>query len=199
MLSLVKRSIALLMLLFCTPILAFLYVAVKLTSRGPFIFKQLRAGKDKIPFTFLKIRTMVEDAEKIKPTLAKLNEANGPVFKIRNDPRYTKLGKFLSHTGLDELPQLVNIIKGEMDFVGPRPLPVEEAKKIPKSYALRFEVLPGMTSPWIVKGAHKMSFEKWMRLDVNYARGKNPVGDVKIFLQTLFVIIRLITRKLLEK
>ena len=105
---------------------------VKIFSIGPVLFKQNRAGKFKKPFIIYKFRTMVTDAEKLKEAITNLNEADGPVFKIKNDPRYTLIGKFLAHTGLDELPQLINIVKGEMSFVGPRPLPINEANKIPK-------------------------------------------------------------------
>jgi lipopolysaccharide/colanic/teichoic acid biosynthesis glycosyltransferase len=194
-----KKLTALTLLTISTPILLLIYLAVKLTSKGPFIFVQRRAGKGKRPFYFYKIRTMVVDAERLKKSVYHLNEADGPVFKIRHDPRYTGVGKFLSHSGLDELPQLINIIKGEMDFVGPRPLPVTEAQKVPAKYKSRFDVLPGMTSPWIVEGAHSLSFAEWMKLDIEYAKNKNIFNDVKIFTKTLFVIMRLIIRSLLKK
>lgn len=193
-----KRTAALVLFLLSLPLLAFISVVVKLTSRGPFIFQQKRAGKNKKPFVFYKVRTMVERAEALKKGLRNLNEADGPVFKIRNDPRYTRVGKFLSHTGLDELPQLLNIVKGEMDFVGPRPLPIEEAKKVPKKYQERFRILPGMTSPWIVEGAHKLSFSRWMKLDIDYAKNKSLLGDLNIFAKTAFVIIGLIIKKILK-
>ncbi|OGG02906.1 hypothetical protein A2W14_00115 [Candidatus Gottesmanbacteria bacterium RBG_16_37_8] len=139
-------------------------------------------------FTLYKIRTMVKNAEKFKNKYRSLNEADGPVFKIRNDPRYTQVGRFLAYYGLDELPQLINIIKGEMSFVGPRPLPVEEALKIPKRYNMRFSVLPGITSSWVVAGAHKLSFRRWMEKDMEYIRKKSIWYDLKIILQTIYKI-----------
>ncbi len=161
-------------------------------SQGPFIFEQKRAGKNKKPFTLYKIRTMVVNAENIKSKISNLNEADGPVFKIKNDPRYTKIGKFLSHTGLDEIPQLINVIKGEMDFVGPRPLPVDEANKVPKKYERRFSILPGITSLWIIRGAHNLTFDQWMKLDMEYVVKKSISYDSEIFLTTLKRVIFLI-------
>lgn len=137
---------------------------------------------------------MIINAENLKHKITNLNEADGPVFKIRNDPRYTRIGKFLSHTGLDEMPQLVNIIKGEMDFVGPRPLPVKEAEKIPKKFEKRFSVLPGMTSPWIVRGAHSLTFDQWMKLDLDYVDKKIFLYDIQIFFETLKIVILLIIK-----
>jgi len=169
---------------------------IKLTSPGSFIFKQKRTGKNKKPFILYKIRTMVENAENLRSKIYYLNEADGPVFKIHNDPRYTKIGKFLSHTGLDEILQLINVIKGEMDFVGPRPLPTYEANKLPKKYERRFSVLPGMTSPWLINGAHMIPFNQWMELDINYVKNKTLLGDFKIFIKTVIIVISLILNKL---
>lgn len=176
-----------------------LFFLIRLTSDGPFIFKQKRAGKGKKPFELYKIRTMVVNAEDLKSKYKKYNQADGPVFKIKDDPRYTSLGKFLSHTGLDEMLQLVNIIKGEMDFVGPRPLPLAEAKKVDKKYERRFSVLPGITSPWIVNGAHNLSFKKWMELDLDYAEKKNIFLDLVIMFKTIVLIIGFIKRKIFYK
>lgn len=194
MISFAKKTLSLLILIILTPFILLFFLLVRLTSQGPFIFKQKRAGKNKKPFTLYKIRTMVENADNLKSNIYHLNEAEGPVFKIRNDPRYTKIGKFLSHTGLDEAPQLINIIKGEMDFVGPRPLPVDEADKVPKKYERRFSVLPGITSPWIVGGAHALSFNQWMQLDSEYVDKKSVIYDISIFIKTLKIIIMLIIK-----
>ncbi|OGH34383.1 MAG: hypothetical protein A3A47_04515 [Candidatus Levybacteria bacterium RIFCSPLOWO2_01_FULL_37_20] len=190
--NLISSFLALAILLLLTPIWFFLYIIVKATSRGPFIYKQRRLGKDKKPFTLYKIRTMVDEADNIKKNYVHLNEADGPVFKIRHDPRYTKVGKFLSHTGLDELPQLFNVVRGEMSFVGPRPLPVEEALKVPSKYRARFSVLPGITSSWILNGAHRLNFEDWMNLDLEYIKKKNLGVDIYIGLKTLLLLILLI-------
>ena len=133
---------------------------------------------------------MVENAEELKNKYSSLNEAQGPVFKIRHDPRYTPFGKFLAHTALDELPQFINIMKGEMVFVGPRPLPTNEAKSIPKKYNARYTVLPGLTSPWVIKGGHSLSFDQWMKLDCEYVKIKNPLLDTYIIFQTVVLLLK---------
>lgn len=195
----IEPIIALTFLVIISPFLGILYFLVKLTSPGPFFFKQKRAGKNKKPFTMYKIRTMVQDAENQRLKIKDQNEANGPVFKIRNDPRYTKIGKFLSHTAIDELPQLINIFKGEMSFVGPRPLPIDEANKIPKKYERRFSVLPGMTSSWIIRGAHKLTFKKWMELDLEYLKKKSFFYDLSIFIKTIITVLKLIFKKIFDE
>lgn len=183
-----ERFIALVMFVALSPLLLVFFILIKTTSRGPYLYIQKRTGKDMKPFWIYKIRTMVEGAEGLKSKVQSLNEADGPVFKIRQDPRYTKIGAFLSHTALDELPQLINIVKGEMAFVGPRPLPIEEAIKVPKKYHTRFSVLPGMTSTWIIEGAHALSFKRWMELDCEYARNKSVWMDIQILLRTIRVV-----------
>jgi len=192
-----ERLFAIFLLLLFSPLLLILYFVVRLTSKGSFLFKQKRAGKDKKPFWIYKIRTMVRNAEDLRSKIDDQNEADGPAFKIHNDPRYTKFGRFLAHTALDEIPQLMNIIKGEMSFVGPRPLPIDEAKKIPKKYEKRFTVLPGMTSLWIIHGADHKSFEKWMKLDLEYIKNKSFFYDIKILLVTVGLIIRLLVSKII--
>lgn len=181
------------------PFLIILFIFVKISSKGPFLFKQKRIGKDQKPFWIYKIRTMVINAENLKPKIINLNEADGPVFKIHNDPRYTKIGRFLSHTGLDELPQLINIIKGEMDFVGPRPLPVAEAKLIPQKYQKRFNVLPGITSPWVLQGAHKLSFREWMESDLAYIKNRSLWYDSTILGKSFLLVLTFIYKKLFNK
>jgi lipopolysaccharide/colanic/teichoic acid biosynthesis glycosyltransferase len=166
---------------------------------GHFIFKQKRAGKNNKPFWIYKIRTMVINAENLRSKIENLNEVDGPVFKIHNDPRYTKIGRFLSHTGLDELPQLINIIKGEMDFVGPRPLPIAEARLIPQKYQKRLDILPGITSPWILLGAHKLSFREWMESDLDYVQNKSIWYDSIQLARTVLLISNFIYKKLLNK
>jgi len=194
--KLLIQILAIILLIVISPLLFFLFLAVKLTTKGPFIFKQKRIGKDNKPFWIYKIRTMVIDAENQKSKIKKLNEVDGPVFKIYNDPRYTNIGKFLSHTGLDELPQLINIIKGEMDFVGSRPLPVAEAKLIPQKYQKRFSILPGITSPWILQGAHKLSFEEWMKSDLDYIENKSIWYDSIQLAKTFLLVLSFIYKKL---
>lgn len=190
------RILAVVFFILSLPLLLILFILVKLTSKGPFIFKQKRMGKDKKIFTIYKIRTMVEKADNLKSKFQNLNEADGPVFKIHDDPRYTKIGKFISHTGLDELPQLINVIKGEMSFVGPRPLPIEEALKVPKKYERRFSVLPGITSSWVVAGSHQLSFKQWMKLDLEYVNKRNIWYDLEIAVKTIFLILRSLYAKI---
>lgn len=185
-----ERLSALLFFILFLPVFAVLYIVVKLDSKGPFLFLQLRMGKDWRPFWMYKIRTMVEGAESLKPKVQRLNEADGPVFKIKNDPRYTRVGKYLSRIAIDELPQLINIAEGTMSFVGPRPLPLVEAYAVPKKYEKRFLVLPGMTSEWIIQGAHELSFKRWMELDCQYAKKRTFIGDINIFLRTVGVVCR---------
>lgn len=131
---------------------------------------------------------MVPNAERIKSRYKKLNEADGPVFKIRDDPRFTKFGKILSRTGLDELPQMINVIKGEMSVVGPRPLPVKEAKKLTKEQKIRELVKPGITSSWVTHGSHKLTFKKWMSLDKKYIEKATLVSDLSIIKDTVILI-----------
>jgi len=185
-----QRLIALFLLIFSSPFLAVMYIVVRITSNGPFIFQQIRLGKDKKPFIIYKIRTMEENAEIKKQKLLSLNERTGPVFKIRNDPRFTKVGKILSRSGLDELPQLINILKGDMVFVGPRPFPIDESEKIPRNYDKRFEVLPGITSSWVTQGPDRLSFDEWMSLDCEYVKNKNWTTDLHIGIKTILLIIR---------
>lgn len=139
-------------------------------------------------------------AEKEQKKLLPLNEADGPVFKIHNDPRHTRIGRFLFHTGLDELPQLVNVLKGEMAVVGPRPLPVGEEIKIAEKYqSVRRLVKPGLVSPWIVNGYHKMKFEDWMKSDVDYVAKKSVCGDAGLLAKSIFFVVRLIWKEIFYK
>lgn len=194
----IQRILAMFILIIFLPVLGLIWLAIKLEDGGAFFFKQKRAGKDKKPFVIYKIRTMVPGAEKLKEKYRHLNEASGPVFKIRKDPRHTRVGRFLAHTGLDELPQLINIIKGEMVFVGPRPLPLDEANKIPKKYEKRFKVLPGITSLWVVKGSHKLSYDEWMRLDLEYVKTESVTLDLKVAFLTVCLIFKSFLGKIEE-
>jgi len=190
----IQQGLALLLLGVFSPALLALYVLVKLDSEGPFVFRQKRLGKDKKPFWLYKIRTMAAGAEKEQTKLRDKNEADGPVFKIHNDPRHTRVGRFISHTGLDEMLQLVNIAKGEMAFVGPRPLPKKEAEKINKKYQKRFSVLPGITSPWVVNGAQHQDFKAWMELDLWYVKHKSLALDLQIIFKSAIMLLLLICK-----
>ncbi len=181
-LDMIVSSIALLLL---APLLAVVAVAVKLTSPGPVFFRQLRSGLGGRPFVCLKFRTMVVDAERRKAELMARNEQDGPAFKIRNDPRITRLGKFLRQTSIDELPQLWNVLCGDMTLVGPRPLPVAEAEACRGWLRRRQDVTPGLTCIWQVHGRSKVSFIEWVRMDLRYSRSRTLWHDLKLIVQTV--------------
>jgi lipopolysaccharide/colanic/teichoic acid biosynthesis glycosyltransferase len=159
----------------------------------PVFFDQKRIGLHGKPFTLFKFRTMRAGAEEEQKKYQKLNEASGPVFKIRDDPRFTPVGKFLAHTGLDELPQLYNVLAGDMALIGPRPLPVAEAAKLTKEQRKRHAVKPGIISPWVLDGYHRQTFDAWMRSDIGYAKNKSFLYDLTlagrtvVFLASLFI------------
>lgn len=183
-----QKLFAMILFIALLPLFIFLFLLIRLITQNNFIFQQKRVGKNKKKFTIYKIQTMIPNAEQLQDQYLHFNQADGPVFKIFNDPRYTKIGKLLSKTGLDELPQLINIIKGEMAFVGPRPLPVKEAIKVPQKYHQRFSVLPGITSSWVVEGSHKLSFTQWMELDLKYTKEKTVLGDLLIIMKTIKIL-----------
>ena len=182
---------AVLVLLISLPLMAVIALLVKLSSKGPVIFGQKRVGKNGEVFIMYKLRTMYVGAEKDRKKYKKLNESDGPVFKIKDDPRFVGIGKFLARTGLDELPQIINILKGEMSFVGPRPLPVYEYEKLKPWQKKRQQVLPGVTSSWVINGKHKISFDKWMKSDLEYVKNKSFIGDLRIIWQTFVLIVKL--------
>lgn len=184
------RIAAAMLLVFLSPLFVVLWAVVKLDSPGPFLFTQRRTGYRRKSFTIFKIRSMYVGAEVQQKKLRQLNEADGPVFKISDDPRFTRVGKWLSRSGLDELPQLINVIRGEMSFVGPRPLPLSEAKCVPEAYLERFSVLPGITSAWVVNGNHSLSFKTWMELDCAYASQQSFLRDLFIMVQTVFMVVK---------
>ncbi len=165
---------------------------IKLTSPGPAIFRQQRSGVNGAPFTILKFRTMTTNAEQSKHELAAMNEMSGPVFKLTNDPRVTPVGKRLRKWSLDELPQLFNVLRGEMSLVGPRPLPVDEVKRFSDlAHRRRLSVKPGLTCLWQIKGRNKISdFKEWVRLDLEYIDNWSIWLDLKILLRTPLVVLR---------
>jgi len=178
------------------PLFLVIALLIKFSSPGPIIFKQKRVGKNGQIFTLLKFRTMAQGAEQLKEKYLHLNEADGPVFKIRNDPRFVNgIGKFLARTGLDELPNIFNVFQGNMSWIGPRPLPIAEAKKIsPRVKKIRQSVLPGITSLWVIKGAHNLSFKKWMELDQQYIENINFKNDFRIIGETAKISLALTIR-----
>lgn len=193
--ALVKRiidfSISLTLLLVFSPLLAFIALGIKLTSPGPVFFVQERVGLNKRRFRLFKFRTMVPDAEAKMAELEHLNEVDGPAFKIKNDPRITKIGKFLRKTSLDELPQLINVFIGNMSLVGPRPLPVRDYNGFNQDWQRRrFSVLPGITCLWQINGRSNINFEKWMQLDLQYIDQWTLWLDLKILAKTLPAVFR---------
>jgi len=156
----------------------------------PVLFRQQRVGKNGKPFILYKFRTMSINAEKKQYMYNRLNEANGPVFKIHNDPRFTRVGKFLAHTGLDELPQLINVLRGEMALIGPRPLPVDEEKKLKIWQRARESVKPGIISPWILEGYHTQTFDAWMKSDLAYIKKKTFAYDLRLAVQTIVLLLQ---------
>lgn len=183
------RLIALILIILLSPLFLAIAIAIKLTSNGPVIFKQVRSGLNARPFTMYKFRTMVENAEQLKEKLLPLNEMNGPVFKITDDPRVTKLGAFLRKSSLDELPQLFNVLKGDMSLVGPRPLPVEEVEKFDRWQRRRQSLKPGMTCIWQISGRNEIDFEQWMRMDLQYIDNWSLWLDLIILLKTIPAVI----------
>ncbi len=178
------------LLLLALPVMFIAAIAIKLTSRGPVFFVQDRIGYNKRIFPLYKFRTMVSDAEKEQKKLEALNEMDGPVFKIKNDPRITRVGGWLRRTSLDELPQLYNVLRGHMSLVGPRPLPVRDYNGFRKDWQRRrFSVRPGLTCLWQINGRNHTSFEHWMKLDMKYIDNWTLLGDMKILLQTIPVVI----------
>lgn len=174
----------------CWPLLVGVGLAVKLDSPGPAIFKQQRAGLGGKPFGIWKFRTMRRDAEQLRDQLLAVNEQDGPAFKIRQDPRVTRLGAFLRKTSLDELPQLVNVLLGDMTLVGPRPLPIKESDACEPWQKYRLDVTPGLTCIWQVWGRSTVSFSDWVRMDLQYRRRRTPRHDLKIMLATVPAVLK---------
>jgi exopolysaccharide biosynthesis polyprenyl glycosylphosphotransferase len=190
---LLKRALdffmALIALVVLSPLLLILALLVKLTSRGPILFSQTRCGLGARRFTLYKFRSMRADADLIREELEALNEVDGPVFKIRNDPRCTPIGRFMRKFSLDELPQLLNIIKGDMSFVGPRPPLPEEVEKYERWQRRRLRMQPGLTCLWALEGRSKLSFRRWMELDLEYIDHWSMSLDWKILLKTIPIVV----------
>jgi lipopolysaccharide/colanic/teichoic acid biosynthesis glycosyltransferase len=172
------------------PLLVVIGVAVKLDSPGPIIFKQTRAGLGGRTFKIWKFRTMRQDAESLRHTLLDINEQDGPAFKVRRDPRITRVGLLLRKTSLDELPQLLNILRGEMTLVGPRPLPMMESDACEAWQKRRLDVTPGLTCIWQVWGRSTVSFNEWVRMDLRYQRRRTLLHDLKILVHTVPAVLR---------
>ncbi len=175
--------------LLASPLMLFAYLGIKLTSPGPAIFKQQRAGLGGRPFTIYKFRTMCTDAEAKKKELRKISEQDGPAFKLTHDPRVFGFGSLLRKTSIDELPQLFNIIKGDMSLVGPRPLPVDEAAACLGWQRRRLDVTPGLTCIWQIFGRSKVTFSEWVRMDVAYIRRRTIFHDLKLIAMTIPAVL----------
>ena len=192
MYSFVKRAFdfgaSLVGLVCLSPVLLATAVAIKLESEGPVIFSQDRVGLNGKKFKMYKLRSMVSNAEELKEKLLEQNEMSGPMFKMKDDPRITKVGKFIRKTSIDELPQLINVLKGDMSLVGPRPSLPKEVKQFEPWMYERLQVKPGLTCYWQVSGRNNIDFEDWMKLDVKYVRERSLLGDLKLVFKTFFVL-----------
>ena len=173
------------------PLLLGIALLIRFTSKGPIFFRQLRAGQDGQPFVCLKFRSMELGAEERMSELLQFNEMEGPVFKMKDDPRVTRLGRFLRRTSLDELPQLWNVLAGQMSLVGPRPLPVREAQRMSAWHRRRLRMKPGITGPWQVAGRSEITdFDRWAELDLDYINNWSLALDFRLLLQTVLVVLR---------
>jgi len=181
---------SLIILILSSPMLLIIAIIIKSTSKGPVIFKQMRVGLRGRKFAAYKFRTMVQDAEKRQEELLNLNEVDGPVFKITNDPRITKVGRFLRKTSLDEFPQFFNVLKGDMSIVGPRPALPKEVEKYERWQLRRLSMKPGITCIWQVSGRNNISFEEWMKLDLEYIDTWSLKLDFILFIKTIKTVFK---------
>jgi len=192
---LLKRGIDLVvgvaLLIILAPVMAMIALAIRLDSPGPVLFIQRRVGMNKRTFRLIKFRTMYRDAEQRQAQFEHLNEADGPVFKLRNDPRVTRVGKFLRRTSLDEVTQLLNVVKGDMSLVGPRPLPLRDVNLFDRGVQRkRFSVKPGLTCLWQVSGRSNLPFSEWVRLDLLYIDKWSIALDLKILGRTIPAVLK---------
>jgi lipopolysaccharide/colanic/teichoic acid biosynthesis glycosyltransferase len=171
------------------PLLLLVALAIKVFSPGPVLFTQWRSGLGGRPFRIYKFRTMVPDADRIKDTLLSKNEQDGPAFKMKRDPRVTRIGRILRVTSLDELPQLWNVLKGDMSLVGPRPLPLSESQACDTWHRRRMDVVPGLTCTWQISARGSVSFAEWVRMDRNYIRRRSLFHDVKLLALTVPAVL----------
>ena len=175
-------------LVLLSPVIIIVAILVKFSSKGPVFFSQKRVGKNGKAFEMYKFRSMVVNAEELKEKLAAQNEMSGPMFKMKDDPRVTKVGKFIRKTSLDEHPQLWNVIKGDMRLVGPRPSLPKEVAQFEGWMYKRLSVKPGLTCYWQVSGRNNIDFEDWMKLDCRYVDERNLWIDIKLIFKTVGVL-----------
>jgi exopolysaccharide biosynthesis polyprenyl glycosylphosphotransferase len=170
------------------PIMLVIAIIIKFDSSGPIIFAQERVGLGGKIFKMYKFRSMIQDAESLVEELKEQNEMSGPMFKIKHDPRITKVGRFIRKTSIDELPQLFNVLKGEMSLVGPRPNLPREVKCFTNYQKQKLRAKPGLTCYWQVMGRNNIEFEQWMKLDVKYIKERNTLLDIKLIFKTFSVL-----------
>ncbi|MDO8445492.1 MAG: sugar transferase [Deltaproteobacteria bacterium] len=184
----IDLTLALLGLIFLIPLFMLTGILIKLDSPGPVFFAQKRCGKGEIKFNMFKFRSMINNAETVKPLLK--NEVEGSVFKIENDPRITRVGKLLRRTSLDELPQLFNILIGNMSIVGPRPLADAEMEADNEWKKIRLSVKPGLTGLWQIKGRNTKRFADWVKYDTEYVKNRSLLLDLKIIFMTIGIVLK---------
>jgi exopolysaccharide biosynthesis polyprenyl glycosylphosphotransferase len=177
-------------LILLSPLLVTVAMLIKLTSPGPVFFRQKRVGADEKVFTCYKFRSMYQDAERRQAELEARNEAGSVIFKVKNDPRITPVGRFIRRWSIDELPQLINVFTGEMSLIGPRPLPVRDFELMSEQDKQRLGTVPGITGFWQISGRSDLSFEEMLRLDLYYIENWSLLLDAKILLKTLMVVLR---------
>jgi len=182
--------LTLIILILISPVMLLISVLIKLEDGGPVFFKQVRVGRHGRLFKCFKFRTMVVNAEELREKLMALNEVDGPVFKIKNDPRITKIGRFLRKTSLDELPQFFNVLFGDMSIVGPRPPIPSEVEQYERNLIRRLSINPGITCIWQVSGRNNVPFDRWMEMDMEYIDNWSLALDMKIILRTIKVVLR---------
>lgn len=176
-------------LVIASPVLLAAALAIKFESRGPVLYRSTRIGRGGRPFTFYKLRSMVKDAEQSRHHLTHLNEADGPIFKISRDPRVTRVGRWLRTSSIDEIPQFLNVLSGEMSLVGPRPPLPDEVSQYEPWQLRRLDVRPGITCLWQISGRSRIGFEEWMRLDLEYIKHQSLALDTKILLRTIPAVL----------
>ncbi|MGB0467221.1 MAG: sugar transferase [Pontibacterium sp.] len=177
------------LLLLASPVLLITYITIKISDPGPAFFVQPRMGRGGDAFGMYKFRSMVMDAEALKAKLMEQNERDGPAFKMTDDPRITPIGRFIRKWSIDELPQLYNVLKGDMSLVGPRPLPVSEDEQMGQWHVMRREVKPGITCLWQIADRDNIGFDEWIRLDIKYIRNLSFWLDIKILLLTIPTVL----------
>lgn len=191
--NLLKRcfdlAVSSLSIILCSPLLLGICALIKLESKGPILFSQKRIGKDGKSFVMYKFRTMYDGADKDKRLFQEMNELDGPVFKIKNDPRVTSIGRWMRKYSIDELPQLINILLGDMSIVGPRPPVPEEVRKYDERHFIRLKATPGLTCSWQIS-SRDMTFDKWVEMDAEYIENISATRDLSLILGTVKFILK---------